>query len=78
MKYNHKVFDILHMFHVLVWDKNTCDLVYLTHVHPVVYCESHKTVIQETGFWHNKFSRADARHFYYVAHDTPCLSTFFS
>ena len=64
------------MCHVLVRDKNTCDNAYLTHVHHVVCCVAEETSIQENGFWRNTVSQADARHVYYIAHDTLCLSTF--
>ena len=64
------------MWHVLVWDQNTRDNAYLTYVHHVVFCVFLETLIQESGLWNNKLSRTDAQHLYYVAHDTPCLSTF--
>ena len=66
------------MRHVLVWDQNVCDNVYLTHVYHVVCCVDLETLIKENGLWHNTFIRPDAQHLHYVAHDTHCLSTFFT
>ena len=57
--------------------QNTRDNDYLIHVHHVVYRVSKKSLMKENGLWHNKFSRPDARHIYYVAHYTLCLSNFF-
>ena len=75
-KYKHKVFEVLCMCHVLVWDKKSCDNAYLTHVYHVVCCVALETLIWETGLWNNIFSRPGDWHLYYVSHDTLCLSTF--
>ena len=40
----------------------------------MICCVNLENIIQENGFWHNKFSRPDCRHLYYVAHDTLYLS----
>ena len=75
MKYSERVWGILHMCHVVVWDQNACDNAYLNHVHQVVCCMALKTLIRKTGLCYNKFSCPNARHLYYVSHDTPCFST---
>ena len=77
MEENHKEFYLSHTLHVLVWYQNARDKYDLTRVQHVVCCADQKIAIQETGLSHNTSSRLDARHLYYVAHDTPCLSTFF-
>ena len=64
------------MPHVLVWDQNTCDNAYLTHVHHVICCVAQETVIKETILWHYIFSHLDDRCLYYVVYDNLCLSTF--
>ena len=76
MKYNHKGWDVFHMYHVIVWDQKACNNAYLTYVHHVDCCVAIETLIQETGLWRNTFSRPDALHIHYFAHDTPCFSTF--
>ena len=77
MEETHTKFDVSHTCHVLIWDKITCDNAYLTRIHRVVCCVGLENSIQETGLFHNKFSRLDYLHSYCVAHNTSCLSNFF-
>ena len=62
-KYNHRRCDIFHVCRDLIWDKNTCDNYYLTHIHYVFCCVDLKNLIRETGLWQNKCSHPDAQIF---------------
>ena len=52
---NNKGWNIFHMWHILVWDQNTCDNAYLIHVHHMVCCVALETLSWETGLWKNTF-----------------------